>query len=58
MYFFCNFDPFFLDVNLAGLRRKTQTKDTYDRPPDKKEVVPDDMRKFSEQSRRPRDRSR
>ncbi|XP_066936688.1 nuclear receptor coactivator 5-like [Clytia hemisphaerica] len=49
-----------VDVNLAGLRRKTQLKDKYEKPPDKEEVVPDDMRKFSEQASRKkrRDRSR
>ena len=47
-------------MNLAGLRRKTQTKDTFERPPDKMEVVPDEMRRFSERfSQRPaRERSR
>jgi len=47
-----------LDVNLAGLRRKPQPKDKFQDMPDKTEIVPDEMRRFSEKHARPPPRPR
>jgi len=46
-----------IDVNLAGLRRKPQSKDQYEGAPPKEAVVPPDMLKNSGRPPRPRDRS-
>ena len=41
--FFKSIFPFLKDVNLAGLRRKTQAKDKFEGPLKKEEVVPPHM---------------
>lgn len=46
-----------IDVNLAGLRRKAQPKDRFDRPPDTNEVVPEEMKKYGKKPPRQRSRS-
>lgn len=47
-----------VDVNLAGLRRKTQTKDQFDAPPPKEEVVPENMMNMARKFPPKRHRSR
>ena len=46
-----------IDVNLAGLRRKPQSKDQYEGAPPKEDVVPADMLKIVPRPPRNRDRS-
>lgn len=54
MFIFYPSEFYFLDVNLAGLRRKTQAKDKYEEPPKKEVVVPPEMMKYGSEKRSPR----